>query len=173
MSVLDLTLYPDDPLTKTAKPFDQFGPDLVKLADDMLDTMRAFDGVGLAGPQVGLAKRIFVLCEPDSEPMCLVNPEIVEQEGRESGEEGCLSMPRIYAPVPRATFVKVKAFNPHGEAMEFEARDFLARIIQHEYDHLEGVLFPDRLDILSREDLYQQWADVRKELEDASQRSPA
>ena len=173
MSVFDITLYPDDPLTKKAAPVENFGPELVRLAEKMLETMRQYEGVGLAGPQVGLTQRIFVLCEPEGDPMCLVNPEIVDQDGKELGEEGCLSMPRLYAPVPRATWLRVKAFSPEGEALDFEARDFLARIIQHENDHLDGVLFPDRLDILTREDLYRQWADIRKEMAEAAQRSPA
>jgi peptide deformylase len=164
MAILELVLYPDDPLTQKAAPYPEIGPEMPQLANDMLETMYAYSGVGLAGPQVGIAKRIFVLCEADGDPMCLINPEILEMEGCEEGEEGCLSMPQVYAEVPRATRIRVRAFNQFGKQLEFEARDFLARIIQHEYDHLEGILFPDRLDILSREAKLQEWDGVRKQL---------
>ena len=165
MSVLNVVLYPDDPLTRKADSFGEIGPELVQLAEDMLETMHAHDGVGLAGPQVGLAKRIFVMKPPDGEARCLVNPEIVKMEGRVEGEEGCLSMPRIFSDcVPRASFIEVKALDETGAPIHFEARDFEARIIQHEYDHLDGVLFPDRLDIISREALLQEWKAVRAEI---------
>jgi len=165
MSVLKVVWYPDAPLTVKASPVDAFGPDIAKLASDMIETMHHYEGVGLAGPQVGLSKRIFVYHEPDGEPKCLVNPEIVAMEGREEGEEGCLSMPRVYFErVPRATFVHVKGFDETGEAVSLEAHGFLARIIQHEYDHLDGILFPERLDIISRETVYQEWQAVRREM---------
>jgi len=164
MAVLDIVLYPDEPLTRKALPYETIGPELVKLADDMLETMDAYEGVGLAGPQVGIDRRIFVWCEPDGEPGCIVNPELSGFEGREERDEGCLSMPRIYAPVPRATRVLVKGFDQFGKPIEFEAFDFLARIMQHEYDHLEGVLFPDRLDIITRETLLREWDELRREL---------
>lgn len=164
MAVLDIVLYPDAPLTERAEPFDEVGPEVPQLALDMLETMDAYDGVGLAGPQVGLKKRILVLHPPEGEPMCLVNPELSEMEGREEGEEGCLSLPKVYAKVPRAVRLHVKALDEHGAPLEFDAEGFTARIIQHECDHLEGRVFPDRLDILSREALLREWADVRKGL---------
>jgi peptide deformylase len=172
MSILNLTLYPDDPLKRTAEPFTDLGPDLPTFAQNMVETMYAHDGVGLAGPQVGLAKRIFALHNPDTdEPMCLVNPEILERSGREEGEEGCLSLPTVYAPVPRATRILVRALDPWGAAMEFEAHDFLARIIQHEYDHLDGIIFLDRLDILTRQAKLQEWEEARARLMASLQRS--
>ena len=165
MSVLNVVLYPDDPLTRKAEPFAEIGPEVARLAVDMLETMQAHDGVGLAGPQVGLAKRIFVMRPPEGEAKCLVNPEIVTMEGCVEGEEGCLSMPRVFSDcVPRASFIEVKALDETGTPVHFEARDFEARIIQHEYDHLDGILFPDRLDIISREALLQEWKVVRAEI---------
>ena len=164
MPVRRIVYFPDAPLLQKAEPFHTVGPEVAKLAADMIETMDANDGVGLAGPQIGIAKRIFVMCEPDGEPRCLVNPEILDQSGRAFGEEGCLSMPKVYAQVPRATWLKVRAMDEHGETVEFEATDFAARIIQHEYDHLEGILFPERLDILSREDKLREWELVRAEL---------
>lgn len=164
MAIRDIVLYPDAPLLQKAEAFDVIGPEVAALAKDMIDTMFAADGVGLAGPQIGIAKRIFVMCEPDGEPRCIVNPEILEKSGSELGEEGCLSMPRVYAQVPRATRLKLRGLDETGAEVEFEAAGFAARIIQHEYDHLEGVLFPDRLDIISREDKLREWQQVRAEL---------
>ncbi len=167
MAVRDIVYFPDAPLLEKAVSFDTVTPDVADLARDMIDTMHAYEGVGLAGPQIGIAKRIFVMCEPDGEPRCLVNPEILDKSGNALGEEGCLSMPRVYAQVPRATWLKVRALDEFGEPVEFEATDFAARIIQHEYDHLEGVLFPDRLDILSREDKLREWEQIRAEMNQA------
>lgn len=161
MALMNILVYPDAPLTEVALPIVKFGPELKKLAEDMLETMDAGNGVGLAGPQVGLRQQIFVLCEPDGEPMCLINPEIVEMDGKAYGEEGCLSLPELYAPVPRATRIRVRAQDVEGNPLDFEAHDFLARIIQHEYDHLQGKLFPDRLDAMTRESLFDEWAEIR------------
>ena len=166
MAVLDIVLYPDAPLTEKAEPYDSVGPDMPQLASDMFETMEAYDGVGLAGPQVGLKKRIVVLHAPDEEPLCLINPELSGMEGCVEGEEGCLSLPQVFAVVPRAEKLHVRALDPYGAPVEFDAEGFKARIIQHECDHLDGRLFPDRLDILSREALLREWADVRKSLFD-------
>lgn len=164
MSVLNIIYFPDDPLTKKAAPVTRFGPELEELAANMLETMHAYDGVGLAAPQVGLSQRLFVLQEPEGEEMCLVNPEIVKDEGSEEGEEGCLSMPTIYTMVPRSTRIQVKASDLQGKPLEFEATDFVARIIQHEYDHLEGIMFPQRVDIITRQSLLEEWAEVRERM---------
>jgi len=161
MSVLNMVLYPDDPLTQKAEPFDVFGPELVQLKEDMLETMHAYEGVGLAGPQIGISKRIFVMQEPEQEGLCLVNPEIVTSEGEQIGEEGCLSIPEIYSDVVRAERLIVRAFNEHGQAMNIEAEGYAARIILHEYDHLEGIVFLDRLDILTRQAKLAEWNEVR------------
>ena len=164
MATLKIFYYPDKVLTRKAAPVTDFGPELEAFAQDMLETMEESEGVGLAAPQVGVSKRLLVLCEPEGEPMCLINPEILESEGREYGEEGCLSLPQMYARVPRATHIKVRAQDVSGELLEFEADDFLARIVQHECDHLEGIVFPDRLDVFTREELIEQWEIVRKDL---------
>ena len=161
MSVLNMVLYPDDPLSQVAEPFGKVGPEVVKLAQDMLETMETYEGIGLAGPQVGVTNRIFVLREPDGPTMCLINPEILEVDGCEEGEEGCLSLPRIYTEVQRATWIKVRALDVYGKRHEFEAEDLLARIIQHEYDHLDGVIFLDRVDVLKRQEKLQEWEEVR------------
>ena len=168
MAVLDVVLYPDDPLMKKADAFDGVGPDALQLADDMLETMHAYDGVGLAGPQVGIAKRILVLEPPEAEPMCLINPVLSAFEGSEEGEEGCLSLPQLYATVKRAASIHVQALNEHGEAVEFDAEGFLARVIQHEFAHLEGKLFPDRVDIMTREALMHDWREIRETLQESA-----
>ncbi len=164
MAILKILYYPDKVLTRKAEPVTLFGAELAELAQNMLETMDSSEGVGLAAPQVGVSKRLLVLCEPEGEPMCLVNPEILESDGREYGEEGCLSLPKMYARVPRATHIKVRAQDIDGTVFEFEANDFLARIVQHECDHLDGVVFPDRLDVFTREEVIEQWETVRKEL---------
>lgn len=168
MPILNVVLYPDDPLTKTSEPVESFTPELVDLAEKMFETMYAFEGVGLAAPQVGLATRLFVLHEPEGQKLCLVNPEIVERDGEETGQEGCLSLPEIYIQVPRATRIGVRAQDVYGESLEFEARDFLARIIQHELDHLDGIIFLDRVDVLTRHAMLQEWQDIRNRLLETS-----
>lgn len=164
MSVMNVVLYPNAPLTDVALPVTEFGPALERLVADMFDTMDAYDGVGLAAPQVGVAKRLFVMQAPEGEPMALVNPEILESDGREDGEEGCLSLPQVYTAVPRAAWIRVRAQDIDGTAVEFEARDFDARIIQHELDHLNGVIFLDRVDILTRQTKLAEWDEVRSRM---------
>ena len=165
MAVRDIVFYPDDPLTKVAEPYTDFGSAAQKLAKDMFETMHANEGVGLAAPQIGLAQRVFVLSEPEGPAIAFFNPEILESDGREMGEEGCLSLPEVYTEVPRATQIKVKYFDADGNEQEIEAKDFLARIIQHEYDHLNGVIFLDRADILTRQSKLGEWEEVRQRLE--------
>lgn len=164
MAVRKLVYFPDDPLTQRAKPVEAFGEKLQRLADEMIETMAAHEGVGLAAPQIGLAKRLFVLREPGGESMIFVNPEIVELHGQEEGEEGCLSMPGVYGQVPRATQLLVRAQSPAGDPFDLEAQNFLARIIQHETDHLNGILFPERLDIITRQEKLEEWARRREQL---------
>jgi len=164
MSVLKVVYYPDDPLKEKAVPVTIFDRDLHTLGVNMLETMHEYKGVGLAAPQIGLSKRLFVLQEPEGPEMCLVNPRIVSQEGKAEGEEGCLSMPEVYAQVPRATHICVEAQDLDGNEIQLEAFDFLARIIQHETDHLDGVMFPERLDIFTRQEKLEQWGTVRERM---------
>ncbi|MCX5769328.1 MAG: peptide deformylase, partial [Candidatus Hydrogenedentes bacterium] len=139
MASKDVILYPDAPLTKRAAPIKNVGPEVAKLAAEMFEVMDAHDGCGLAGPQVGVSKRIVVLREPENQVnICLVNPEIIETEGQEFLEEGCLSLPQVFAMVARYTRLRVRGVNEHGKPVEFEATGMLARIIQHEVDHLNG-----------------------------------
>ncbi|HQE84543.1 MAG TPA: peptide deformylase [Candidatus Hydrogenedentes bacterium] len=161
---MNIVLYPDEPLQGTAALVEDFGPKLEMLAADMFKAMYENEGVGLAAPQVGIPQRFFVCHDPESEPLCLVNPEILDMEGNETVDEGCLSLPQIYAPVQRATRIRVRASDPSGNALDFEARDLLARIIQHETDHLHGRIFLDRVDILTRQAKLKEWEELRPSL---------
>lgn len=168
MAVRDIVLYPDHPLLEKAAPVENIGPEIARLVADLYQTMDAYDGCGLAAPQVGVQKRLLVLREPDAQqPMCLINPEIADGEGTEVGEEGCLSIPSIFAPVSRYTRIRVRALDGRGTFLDFVATDMLARIIQHELDHLDGVLFIDRLDILTREAKLREWKEAREQLSSA------
>jgi len=174
MPPLKIVLYPDDPLTRRADPVpeNRFGARLEAFARQMLEAMERFDGVGLAAPQVGRAWRMFVMRKPEGKPLVFVNPEILAMEGEQTGDEGCLSLPGLFGPVSRAMRVRVRARNPQGQAFELEAEGFAARIIQHEYDHLDGVVFIDRMDVFSREAALQEWEQQRAALE-AERHTPA
>jgi peptide deformylase len=142
----------DEILFKAAQRVRDFGPGLHKLLDDMLETMREAPGVGLAAPQVGMALRAAVVEYPEDEEdpdspkrvYEIINPEIIKKKGAEVGQEGCLSIPGYAADVERATFVLVKAQDRHGKEVRIKAYDWLARIFQHEIDHLHGVLMTDK-----------------------------
>ncbi len=166
MAIREIVLYPNEALLKKADPIEKVGPEHAKLAADMFETMEAYDGVGLAGPQIGVSQRILVLHEPEHDKaMCLINPEISDGQGQETAEEGCLSLPHIYAPVSRYGTIHVRALNELGKRVQFEASGLLARIVQHETDHLDGVVFVDRVDIMTREAKIQEWNEVRERLE--------
>jgi peptide deformylase len=121
----------------------QVTPNIVKLIDNMLETMYDANGVGLAAPQIGVSKRVIVI-DVGEGPIEMVNPVILEREGEELEDEGCLSIPGVTGQVARAARVKVQGLNREGKLQEFEADGLLARAFQHEIDHLEGVLFVDK-----------------------------
>ena len=136
----------DEVLRKKSKPVEEITPRILTLLEDMADTMYEADGVGLAAPQVGILKRIFVIDVYDDEGLrVFINPEILEVRGSQIGEEGCLSIPGKLEDVERANYVKVKALNEKGQEFILEAEELLARAVLHEYDHLEGTLFTDYL----------------------------
>jgi peptide deformylase len=150
--ILPILEYPDPRLKKVAARVTDFGPDLVKLARDMAETMYAAPGVGLAATQVDVHKRVIVidLSETKDDLLVLVNPEIVEADGEAECEEGCLSVPGYYDKVTRAARVRVRAQDEHGKPYEREAEGLLAVCIQHEMDHLVGKVFVDYLSPLKR-----------------------
>lgn len=160
MAILNILNYPDDRLRIQAKPVEEIDAGIVQLVDDMFETMYKAPGVGLAATQVNVHKRVIVIdiSEDKSRPLTLINPEILEKEGIQSIDEGCLSVPGIYEPVERAQRIRVKALNKQGETFEMEAEELLAVCIQHEMDHLDGKLFVDYLSSLKR-------LRVRKKLE--------
>lgn len=133
-------------LRQKAKKVHHFDPSLQKLVDDMFETMREANGVGLAAPQIAQSIRVFV-AEYEDRKVAVFNPEIVKAEGEEAGQEGCLSIPGyIGENIRRATKVLVKGQDVRGKAIRVNAEGWFARILQHEIDHLDGVLFIDRLD---------------------------
>jgi peptide deformylase len=153
MTKLVILEYPDPRLRKKAQPVPAVDDAVCRLADDMLETMYAAKGVGLAATQVDVHKRLIVLdvSEERNQPLVLINPEILASEGRAPAEEGCLSLPGIYDKLQRATHIRVRALNRDGEPFEMEAEGLLAVCIQHEMDHLEGKLFVDYLSELKRQ----------------------
>jgi peptide deformylase len=133
-------------LRQKAKKVHRFDPSIAKLIDDMFETMHAAHGAGLAAPQIALSIRVFV-AEFEDRKVALVNPEIIKAEGEELGTEGCLSIPGYVGEnIRRAARVVVKGQDAHGKPVKVRAEGWLARILQHEIDHLDGILFLDRLD---------------------------
>ncbi|KKK39615.1 peptide deformylase [Mesobacillus campisalis] len=145
MSVRKIVTYPADILEQVCKTVMVFDKKLGKLLDDMYDTMIEYDGVGLAAPQIGIDKQIAIVDIDDSTTYELINPVILETSGTQTGPEGCLSFPGLFGEVTRPYKIKVKAQNRKGKWFEMEAEDFLARAIQHEVDHLHGVLFTTKV----------------------------
>jgi peptide deformylase len=155
MPVREIVLYPDPILRRTAAPVERFDDDLRRLVDDLAETMYAAPGVGLAAPQVGVERRVAVVDvaprTPESRLHVLVNPRVVASSGRQSEEEGCLSIPGFSEKVDRPERVRVEARTVDDRPLELEAEGYLARALCHEIDHLDGVLFVDRLTGLRRE----------------------
>jgi peptide deformylase len=153
MTKLVILEYPDPKLRKKAEPVSQVDDALRQLADDMLETMYAANGVGLAATQVDVHKRMIVLDASESrdKPLVLINPELLSAEGKAVSEEGCLSLPGIYDKLARATQIRVRALGRDGQPFEMDANGLLAVCIQHEIDHLEGKVFVDYLSELKRQ----------------------
>ena len=151
---LDIIIYPDERLRIRAEPVEKVDDSIRALVDNMAETMYAAPGVGLAANQVGVAKQVVVIDVdyPDGEPnlLVLINPEITEKEGSVVWEEGCLSFPGIREDVERAERVRVRALNRAGEPFELVAEEFLAIAVQHELDHLAGVLLVDHVSFLKK-----------------------
>lgn len=152
MSMLNILEYPDPRLRTKAAPVMQVDDAVRTLIDDMLETMYAAPGVGLAATQVNVHRRVLVIdiSEDGSQPLALINPEIIGRSGEGLLEEGCLSVPGIYERVKRAERIRVRSLDRQGESFEFDAEGLLAVCIQHEMDHLEGKLFVDYLSDLKR-----------------------
>jgi len=153
--VREIVKYPDPGLMEHSSAITDFGEDLKVLVNDMFETLYAAPGIGLAGPQIGVNKRLVVLDltagEEEGNQIVLVNPRIVEEEGYQKEEEGCLSLPGLQAAVERPARVKVVAQDVEGKSFEIEGRDLLARALSHEIDHLQGVLYIDKLPFIKRD----------------------
>ncbi|MBI0578441.1 peptide deformylase [Neobacillus cucumis] len=146
MTIRKIVNYPAEILEQPCKPVTKFDRKLGKLLDDMYDTMIQYDGVGLAAPQIGLDVRIAIVDIDDEHGTIeMINPRLLEAEGEQTGPEGCLSFPGLFGDVTRANYVKIEALNRKGKKYTFEAEGFLARAIQHEMDHLDGVLFTSKV----------------------------
>jgi len=160
MSVLDIRYLGDPVLRRECDPVEQVDRELRTLIRDMQDTMYAADGVGLAAPQVGIPLRVFVYdVRDDGHPSgALVNPRIESRSGSSKGEEGCLSIPGLADVVERAESIVITGLDARGEPVRIEADGMLSRCLQHELDHLNGVLFLDHLSPLKRKLLLDKWA---------------
>lgn len=152
--ILPIVKYPDPILQRKAEPVTEFNQELQTLIDNMFETMYKAHGAGLAAPQVGVSKRLIVVdLTQDKDPagkFVLINPEILVSEGKQLGDEGCLSFPNLFEKVERANHVRVRAQNAKGEWFEQDADELLARCFLHEIDHLEGELFIFRISSLKR-----------------------
>lgn len=153
--IYPIVKYPDPILQKPAEPVTVFDAELRQLVDDMFTSMYDAQGIGLAAPQIGVSKRLTVIDlsfqKDPKKKIVLINPEIVEKKGKQVEEEGCLSLPEIRDRVVRAAQVKVRAVDAHGKPVEVEGEELLARALQHEIDHLDGILFIFRLSRLKRD----------------------
>ena len=138
---------PDPVLRKVSAPVTAVTKKTGFLVDELMRVMKRADGVGLAAPQMGILQRVIVIAPPDVRPQALINPKILKKEGSQIGIEGCLSIPGLYGDVERAEFVEVEAFDRKGREYVFELEGLPARVVQHEIDHLDGVLFIDRVDV--------------------------
>ena len=153
MALLEILHFPDPRLRKNAEPVTKVDDEIRQIVDDMFETMYDAPGIGLAATQVNIQKQIIVIdvSEDKNDPVCLINPMIIERDGEEEMEEGCLSVPGIYETVQRARHIRVRALDRDGNPFEIEDDGLLAVCIQHEMDHLAGKLFVDYLSSMKRQ----------------------
>lgn len=172
MALMKIRTHPDPVLREECAPVSEFGDPLKTLVKDMVETMYANDGVGLAAPQVGVTQQLIVLdVSPEEERgrqvLALVNPVISDQEGEMEYDEGCLSLPNIGGFVKRAASIRVDACNVEGEEVALRAEGLLAVVLQHEIDHLHGVLFTDHLSPLKRKMVLREYKKQQEEAQDS------
>ena len=155
MAILDIVYYGDPRLERVSEPIEGFDADLRKFVKDMFETMYFTNGVGLSAPQVGVNKRLLVIDtsggEDRSKQLTVVNPVVVLADGLQKGQEGCLSFPGLFATVTRPNIAKVRGFSPEGKPIEIEGSALLARALLHEIDHLDGIVFTQRMKKADRE----------------------
>ena len=153
MAIQKIVTYPAEILEKKCRPVIKYNKKLARLLDDMYDTMIEYDGVGLAAPQIGIDARIAIV-DIDNElgTIEMINPTILETSGEQTGPEGCLSFPDLFGEVTRPNYVMIEAYDRRGKKYQLEAEEFLARAIQHEIDHLDGILFTTKVSRYLTED---------------------
>lgn len=151
MAILEIKEYGDPVLREKALPVEEVTPEILNLIKDMTETMYTASGVGLAALQVGVPKRIILVDGEEDGLIVLINPVIIKSEGEIVAEEGCLSVPDIYCQVKRSLKVTIKALNQNGDPIEITKEDLTARALQHEIDHLDGILFIDRIGRMERQ----------------------
>jgi peptide deformylase len=152
MAVLKIRKYGDPVLRRRAAPVGEVTPEVRSIIADMIDTMYDEIGIGLAAPQVGVALRLIVVGDEEGRgAQALIDPVITARGGEATAEEGCLSVPGVFAPVTRSVWVKVEAHDADGKPLSIESRGLRARVFQHELDHLDGILFIDHLDPVTRD----------------------
>lgn len=155
---MEIVLHPHPSLRWKAKPVTEINAKLRKIVSEMFELMYEHKGVGLAATQVAFPYRLFIV-NPTADPeekdqeFVFINPEISNRKGTAEGEEGCLSLPELYGPVRRAESIRVEAFDLKGQEFYLDVEDLPARIVQHEFDHLDGILFPDRMTDTARKEL--------------------
>ncbi len=145
MALRNIREYGDEVLRKKCRKVDKIDSKIITLLEDMVETMNHADGVGLAAPQVGILKEVVVIDVGDG-VIELINPKLIESSGKQTDDEGCLSVPEKFGKVTRPDYVKVTAFNRNGEQFIIEGKGLLARALCHEIDHLEGILFTDKVE---------------------------
>lgn len=144
--ICDIKIYGSNELRKVSKPIVEITDEIKEILNNLVETMQNVKGVGLAAPQIGIDKRMFVIDVGDGNVRKVINPKIIELSDEiESNEEGCLSIPGVYKPVKRAKYIKIEYTDVNGKLVVEEATELLARAFQHEYDHLEAILFVDRV----------------------------
>lgn len=165
MAKLKICTYPDPVLNQKAAPADDFGPIMQKLFDDMIETMHVSDGVGLAAPQVGISKQVFIACPTlkHGEEFVMVNAAIEKASGKEVVAEGCLSLPGISAEIARATKIQMAYQDRQGKKHKIAVTDLFARVVQHEMDHLNGKLLIDHFKGAKREELLKQYETLKSQ----------
>jgi len=165
MPLLNILRFPDPRLRQRAELVEVFDEELITLKNNMLETMYEAPGIGLAAVQVNVLLRLLVIdiSEDKSQPMCIINPEILEHDGLVKTDEGCLSVPAIYEPVKRFEWIKIRAQDEKGEFFELEADGLLSVCIQHEMDHLEGKLFVDYLTEMKRRRIQKKMEKLQRE----------
>lgn len=164
MSVLTILHYPDERLRTVAAPVEAVDKEIRTLVDDMFETMYQAPGIGLAATQVNVHKRLLVIdiSEDKTQPLCFINPQIIDSSGEEMMDEGCLSVPGIYEPVARAKDITVRALDRDGNSFDMSVDGLLSVCIQHEMDHLEGKLFVDYLSEMKRQRIRKKMQKLRQ-----------